>query len=109
MVPAGVVDATLNDLTPHLEADDIIIDGGNSYYVDDIRRAKQLKEKQLHYVDCGTSGGVFGLDRGYLPDDRWRRQAGGVPGDPIFKTLAPGIGSVERTQGARGCSAEDDG
>ncbi|MBV9273336.1 MAG: NAD(P)-binding domain-containing protein, partial [Verrucomicrobia bacterium] len=65
MVPAGVVDRTISDLMPLLEPDDILIDGGNSYYVDDIRRAKELFTKQIHYVDVGTSGGVWGLERGY--------------------------------------------
>src|SRR5579859_3875631 len=65
MVPAGLVDTVLGELTPLLEAGDIVIDGGNSYYVDDLRRAKELAVKEMHYVDCGTSGGVFGLQRGY--------------------------------------------
>src|SRR3954470_5565071 len=65
MVPAGVVDKSIADLLPHLESGDILIDGGNSYYIDDIRRAKELKPKGIHYVDVGTSGGVWGLDRGY--------------------------------------------
>src|SRR5215472_4771806 len=65
MVPAGAVDQTIADLVPHLEAGDILIDGGNSYYVDDLRRAKDLREKQIHYLDVGTSGGVWGLERGY--------------------------------------------
>ena len=98
MVPAGAVDATLKDLVPHLQTDDIIIDGGNSYYVDDIRRSKQVKEQGLHWVDAGTSGGVFGLDRGYClmigGEDKQVEYL-----DPIFKTLAPGIGSIERTPG----------
>ncbi len=98
MVPAGVVDATLKDLVPHLQKDDIIIDGGNSYYVDDIRRSKQVKEQGLHWVDAGTSGGVFGLERGYClmigGEDKQVEYL-----DPIFKTLAPGIGSIERTPG----------
>jgi len=65
MVPAAAVDGTIADLSPHLEADDILIDGGNSYYIDDLRRAKQLASKKIHYVDVGTSGGVWGLERGY--------------------------------------------
>jgi 6-phosphogluconate dehydrogenase len=98
MVPAAVVDGTLEKLIPHLQKDDIVIDGGNSYYIDDIRRAKELKEKGLHYVDVGTSGGVWGLERGYC------QMVGGEADivthlDPIFKTLAPGIGSIERTPG----------
>ena len=98
MVPAAVVDATIADLLPHLEADDILIDGGNSYYVDDIRRAKELAVKRINYVDVGTSGGVWGLDRGYC------MMIGGPKQvvqhlDPIFSTLAPGIGDVPRTPG----------
>ena len=98
MVPAGVVDETLDKLLPLLEKDDIVIDGGNSYYHDDIRRAKELKEKGLHYVDAGTSGGVWGAERGYC------LMIGGEEEvvkhlDPIFKSLAPGIGDIERTPG----------
>ena len=98
MVPAAVVDQTIADLLPHLEADDILIDGGNSYYVDDIRRAKDLAPKRIHYVDVGTSGGVFGLERGYC------MMIGGEPEvvqhlDPIFSTLAPGVGDIPRTPG----------
>ena len=109
MVPAGAVDATVKELTHFLKPDDIIIDGGNSYYVDDLRRAKELAPAGLHWVDCGTSGGVFGLDRGYClmigGDDKSVEYL-----DPIFKTLAPGIGSVERTPGrdkAAKTTAED--
>ena len=98
MVPAGAVDATLHDLTARLERGDIIIDGGNSYYIDDIRRARELSAKGLHYVDVGTSGGVWGLDRGYC------QMIGGEKEvvqrlDPIFKALAPGRGDVPRTPG----------
>ena len=98
MVPAGVVDATLYDLTGKLERGDILIDGGNSYYIDDIRRAKELSSKGLHYVDVGTSGGVWGLERGYC------QMIGGEKDvvkhlDPIFKTLAPGRGNAPRTPG----------
>ena len=98
MVPAAVVDQSIADLLPHLEADDILIDGGNSYYIDDIRRAKELAAKRVHYVDVGTSGGVWGLERGYC------MMIGGEPGvvkhlDPIFSTLAPGIGDIPRTPG----------
>src|ERR1700759_2633907 len=98
MVPAGVVDKTIADLAPLLEPGDILIDGGNSYYVDDIRRAKELTTKQIHYVDVGTSGGVWGLERGYC------MMIGGEPAivkhlDPIFATLAPGIGEIPRTPG----------
>jgi 6-phosphogluconate dehydrogenase len=98
MVPAGVVDRTIADLLPHLERADILIDGGNSYYVDDIRRATELASKGVHYVDVGTSGGVWGLERGYC------MMIGGEEPtvrhlDPIFKTLAPGAGDVPRTPG----------
>ena len=98
MVPAAVVDQTIADLLPHLEAGDILIDGGNSYYVDDIRRANELAAKQIHYVDVGTSGGVWGLERGYC------MMIGGEADvvrhlDPIFSTLAPGIGDIPRTPG----------
>src|ERR1700736_2238812 len=98
MVPAAVVDKTIADLVPHLESGDILIDGGNSYYVDDIRRAKELASKQISYVDVGTSGGVWGLERGYCmmiggPEPAVRHL------DPIFKTLAPGTGDIPRTPG----------
>jgi 6-phosphogluconate dehydrogenase len=98
MVPAAVVDSTIADLSPLLQPGDALIDGGNSYYVDDIRRAKQLAAKQIDYVDVGTSGGVWGLERGYCmmiggPDQTVRRL------DPIFKTLAPGVGDIPRTPG----------
>src|SRR6478609_3672285 len=91
MVPAAVVDQTIADLLPHLEPGDILIDGGNSYYVDDIKRAKDLAPKRIHYVDVGTSGGVWGLERGYCmmiggENDVVKRL------DPIFSTLAPGTG-----------------
>jgi 6-phosphogluconate dehydrogenase len=98
MVPAGVVDNTITDLLPHLEAGDILIDGGNSYYVDDIRRARELTPKGIHYVDVGTSGGVWGLERGYC------LMIGGEADvvqhlDPIFAALAPGRGDIPRTPG----------
>ncbi|MBV8845037.1 MAG: decarboxylating 6-phosphogluconate dehydrogenase [Bryobacterales bacterium] len=98
MVPAAVVDGTIAQLTPRLQKDDILIDGGNSYYIDDIRRAKQLNAVGIHYVDVGTSGGVWGLERGHC------QMIGGEPEivkhlDPIFKTLAPGQGSIARTPG----------
>jgi 6-phosphogluconate dehydrogenase len=98
MVPAAVVDRTIADLLPHLVAGDTLIDGGNSYYVDDLRRAKELKLKQIHYVDVGTSGGVWGLERGYCmmiggPDEAVRRL------DPVLKALAPGVGDIPRTPG----------
>jgi 6-phosphogluconate dehydrogenase len=97
MVPAAVVDQTIAELLPHLDAGDILIDGGNSYYIDDIRRAKELSPK-FHYVDVGTSGGVWGLDRGYC------MMIGGEKDvvqrlDPIFSALAPGIGDIPRTSG----------
>ena len=98
MVPAGVVDQTIAQILPNLEPGDILIDGGNSYYVDDIRRAKELAPKKIHYVDVGTSGGVWGLERGYC------MMIGGENDvvkhlDPIFEALAPGRGDVPRTPG----------
>src|SRR5499427_7219011 len=98
MVPAAVVDATLHDLAGKLEKNDVVIDGGNSYYIDDIRRAKELSAKGIHYCDVGTSGGVWGLERGYC------QMIGGETGvvkrlDPIFRTLAPGRGDAPRTPG----------
>jgi 6-phosphogluconate dehydrogenase len=98
MVPAAVVDATLQDLAAKLEAGDIVIDGGNSYYIDDIRRAKELATKGLHYVDVGTSGGVWGLERGYCQMIGGEREVVKHL-DPIFKTLAPGRGDIPRTPG----------
>jgi 6-phosphogluconate dehydrogenase len=101
MVPAGAVDPVLDSLVPLLEAGDIVIDGGNSYYHDDIRRARELHDKGIHYVDVGVSGGVWGLERGYC------HMIGGEADvvkrlDPIFQSLAPGIGNVPRTPGASG-------
>jgi 6-phosphogluconate dehydrogenase len=98
MVPAAAVDKVIADLVPNLESGDILIDGGNSYYVDDIRRAKELAPKGIHYVDVGTSGGVWGLERGYC------LMIGGEADvvkhlDPIFKSLAPGQGDIPRTPG----------
>jgi 6-phosphogluconate dehydrogenase len=98
MVPTGVVDNVIADLLPHLDRGDILIDGGNSYYIDDIRRAKNLTAKGIHYVDVGTSGGVWGLERGYC------MMIGGNADvvkhlDPIFATLAPGRGNIPRTPG----------
>ena len=98
MLPAAIVDPTLEKLIPHLEPDDAVIDGGNSYYRDDITRAHHLGEKKIHYVDVGTSGGVWGLDRGYC------LMIGGENEvvarlDPIFKTIAPGTGDVAPTPG----------
>jgi 6-phosphogluconate dehydrogenase len=98
MVPAAIVDKTIADLVPHLEADDILIDGGNSYYVDDIRRARQLAEKKIHYVDVGTSGGVWGLERGYCMMIGGEKEVVSHL-DPIFSALAPGIGDIPRTPG----------
>jgi 6-phosphogluconate dehydrogenase len=106
MVPAGIVQQTLDELVPLLDADDVVIDGGNSYYRDDITRSKALQEQGLHFIDCGTSGGVWGLDRGYC------LMIGGEPGpvqrlDPLFKTIAPGKGSAEPTPGrTKGGTAE---
>jgi 6-phosphogluconate dehydrogenase len=98
MVPAAVVDKSITELVPHLERGDILIDGGNSYYVDDIRRARELAAKGIHYVDVGTSGGVWGLERGYC------MMIGGEKDvvkrlDPIFSSLAPGAGAIPRTPG----------
>ena len=98
MVPAAVVDKTIADMLPYLEAGDILIDGGNSYYVDDIRRAKELAPKRIHYVDVGTSGGVWGLERGYCMMIGGQDQAVQHL-DPIFQTLAPGVGDIPRTPG----------
>jgi 6-phosphogluconate dehydrogenase len=98
MVPAAAVDATVNDLAPKLQKDDTIIDGGNSYYIDDIRRQSDLRSKGIHYLDVGTSGGVWGLERGYCmmiggDTDAVQRL------DPVFKALAPGRGDIPRTPG----------
>ncbi len=98
MIPAAAVDDTIAQITPHLESGDILIDGGNSYYIDDIRRSKDLAPKGIHYVDVGTSGGVWGLERGYClmiggPDPAVQHL------DPIFKAIAPGIGDIPRTPG----------
>ncbi len=101
MIPAGYVDQTIAKIVPHLEPEDILIDGGNSYYIDDIRRAKELAPKGINYVDVGTSGGVWGLERGYC------MMIGGHAKvvehlDPIFKTIAPGIGDIPRTPNREG-------
>ena len=98
MVPAAIVDEMIREIAPALEPDDTLIDGGNSYYVDDIRRARGLAENQIHYLDVGTSGGVWGLERGYC------MMIGGASQpvrrlDPIFATLAPGVGHIARTPG----------
>jgi 6-phosphogluconate dehydrogenase len=106
MVPAGIVQQTLDQLVPLLDADDVVIDGGNSYYRDDITRSKDLYQNGIHFLDCGTSGGVWGLERGYC------LMIGGEPGpverlDPLFKTIAPGKGSAEPTPGrTKGGTAE---
>lgn len=101
MIPAAVVDDTIAEIVPHLQKGDILIDGGNSYYIDDIRRAKELAPKGINYVDVGTSGGVWGLERGYC------MMIGGHKNivehlDPIFKAIAPGIGDISRTPGREG-------
>jgi len=101
MVPAAAVDPILDELIPLLDKDDIIIDGGNSYYRDDLRRADSLRQKEMHYIDVGVSGGVWGLERGYC------QMIGGEPGqvarlDPIFRSLAPGVAAAPRTPGAAG-------
>jgi 6-phosphogluconate dehydrogenase len=108
MLPAAIVDSTLDQIVPLLEQGDAVIDGGNSYYRDDITRAKALRPNGIHYLDCGTSGGVWGLERGYClmiggETDVVKRL------DPLFKTIAPGIGSAERTPGRtkRGGTAPD--
>jgi 6-phosphogluconate dehydrogenase len=98
MIPGAFVDQLIADLLPHLEPGDILIDGGNSLYVDDIRRARELAARQIQYLDCGTSGGVMGLERGYClmiggPKEAVHRL------EPVFKTLAPGIGDIPRTPG----------
>ncbi|HEY5274732.1 MAG TPA: decarboxylating 6-phosphogluconate dehydrogenase [Acidimicrobiales bacterium] len=106
MVPAGdITSKTIEELASHLEAGDSIIDGGNSYYRDDIRRAKELSKRDIHLVDCGTSGGIWGIDRGYC------LMIGGESAvvehlDPIFKTIAPGIDSAERTPGRTGAPSQ---
>jgi 6-phosphogluconate dehydrogenase len=108
MVPAGIVESTLEQLRPLLDAGDIVIDGGNSYYRDDITRSADLKRDGIHFVDVGTSGGVWGLDRGYClmigGDDEPVRRL-----DPIFKTIAPGRGMAEPTPGRTEHTAAEDG
>ena len=99
MIPAAAIDAALDELIPHLEPGDVVVDGGNSFFRDDVTRAARLAKLGLHYVDCGTSGGVFGRERGYC------LMIGGEPDivrhlDPIFATLAPGLGTSSRTPGA---------
>jgi 6-phosphogluconate dehydrogenase len=101
MVPAGLVDSVIAELAPHLQADDTIIDGGNSYYVDDLRRFAEFNPQGIHYLDVGTSGGVFGLERGYClmigGDDEAVARL-----EPVFEALAPGLGKAERTAGRSG-------
>ena len=109
MVPAAVVDSVLAELSEHLSEGDIIIDGGNSYYKDDLKRAKTLADKKIHYVDCGTSGGVWGLERGYCLMIGGEKDIVGHL-DPIFKTIAPGVGDIDRTEGREGAhSAAEQG
>ncbi|MEP7152844.1 MAG: NADP-dependent phosphogluconate dehydrogenase, partial [Nitrospira sp.] len=107
MVPAGVAGETVQELAARMEAGDIIIDGGNTYYRDDLERAKALKSQGIHYVDCGTSGGVFGLERGYC------LMIGGEEKivnhlDPIFSTIAPGVEAAPRTPGRTGTAGHDE-
>jgi 6-phosphogluconate dehydrogenase len=111
MVPAAAVDGTLKDLAPLMQKDDTIIDGGNSYYIDDIRRQKDLRSRGIHYLDVGTSGGVWGLERGYCMMIGGDREAVERL-DPIFKTIAPGRGDIPRTPGrdkAKGQSTAESG
>ncbi len=107
MVPAAVVDAVVSELAPHLEKGDTIIDGGNSYYVDDLRRANELAERGIHFVDCGTSGGVWGLERGYClmvgGDDEAVERL-----QPVLEALAPGVEGAERTPGRKGDPAPEE-
>ena len=107
MIPASITGRTIDEITPLLDEGDIIIDGGNSNYRDDVRRGKKLREQGIHYVDIGTSGGVFGLERGYC------LMVGGAPEaieiiDPILKTIAPGPGEIERTPGRDGDLAPEE-
>jgi 6-phosphogluconate dehydrogenase len=101
MLPAAVVDGALAELAPLLASGDTVVDGGNSYYIDDIRRASELKQRGIHYVDAGVSGGVWGLDRGYCEMIGGEREAVERL-YPVFRTLAPGRGSLERTRGRTG-------
>ena len=107
MVPAGVTEAVLDEVTQVMEPGDVVIDGGNTHYVDDIRRAAGLRDREIHYVDCGTSGGVFGLERGFClmiggKDEVVARL------DPVFRALAPGLGPIERTPGRSGDPAPEE-
>ncbi|HEY8845363.1 MAG TPA: decarboxylating 6-phosphogluconate dehydrogenase, partial [Candidatus Limnocylindrales bacterium] len=101
MVPAAAVDATIDELLPHLDAGDMVVDGGNSYYVDDLRRSKRLTDKQIAYLDCGTSGGVWGLERGYCLMIGGPKEAVEHL-DPLFRALAPGVEAAPRTPGRTG-------
>ena len=103
MVPAGVVDEMIASIAPLLDPGDILIDGGNSYYIDDLRRAQELASRRIHYVDVGTSGGVWGLERGYCMMIGGEQEVVGHL-DPIFRTLAPGAGDIARTPGREGPS-----
>src|SRR3954471_15706776 len=107
MVPAGIVTDVIDELAPHLEEGDTIVDGGNSYYIDDLSRAKKLQEQGVHYVDVGVSGGVWGLDRGYCMMIGGDDEAVGRL-DPVFKDLAPGLGDAERTPGRDGDPAQSE-
>ena len=107
MVPAGIVDSVVSELAPHLEEGDTIVDGGNSYYVDDLRRSAELRERGIHFVDVGTSGGVWGLRRGYClmvggDDEAVERLT------PVFEALAPGLDAAERTPGREGDPAPEE-
>ena len=107
MVPAAVVDSLIEQVAPHLEAGDTIVDGGNSYYVDDLRRSAELAERGLHYVDVGTSGGVFGLERGFCLMIGGDDEAVGRL-EPVFEALAPGVDAAERTPGRAGDPTPDE-
>ncbi|MGZ4310446.1 MAG: phosphogluconate dehydrogenase (NAD(+)-dependent, decarboxylating) [Gaiellaceae bacterium] len=107
MIPAGIVDRVVTELAPHLDEGDTIIDGGNSYYVDDLRRSAELAKSGIHFVDCGTSGGVWGLERGFClmvgcDDDSFERL------QPVLEALAPGVEGVERTPGRKGDPAPEE-
>jgi 6-phosphogluconate dehydrogenase len=107
MVPAGIVDSVVGELAPHLERGDTIIDGGNSYYVDDLRRSGQLRHQGIHYVDAGVSGGVWGKDRGYCLMVGGDDEAVGRL-TPVLETLAPGVGAADRTPGRDGDPAPEE-
>jgi 6-phosphogluconate dehydrogenase len=109
MVPAAVVDETIAELLPHLEAGDILIDGGNSYYVDDIRRAKELRPKGIHYVDVGTSGGVWGLGTRLLHDDRRRKRCVESTSIPSSRRWRRALGDIRAHRGARSLGTAEQG